>query len=203
MMASTPTYSISDLAHKTGTTLRTIRYYLAEGLLTEPETRGRYTRYSDEHVAQLEQIAHLKAQYLPLRIIRERLKTVSAGEGKASLVYSQPQLRPRQIYNSGTAAGAATHTVQLTETGLLASAVSTRSNPMPEPLAPIQVGQYQFFPDLPERLAATSSLSSAFWERIPLAPGIELHISEAATPQQREKIAMLVTAAHEILRTDA
>jgi DNA-binding transcriptional MerR regulator len=71
---------IGELARLAGVTPRTIRYYTSEGLLPAPTTRGKYARYSGEHLRLLRLIAGLKEEYLPLSAIRERLATMSAAE---------------------------------------------------------------------------------------------------------------------------
>src|SRR3712207_2940192 len=73
MMQEEPTYTIGQLAARLRITPRTIRYYVAEGLLPPPDTRGRYARYGVSHLCRLQLIAHLKEAYLPLAEIKARL----------------------------------------------------------------------------------------------------------------------------------
>lgn len=61
---------IHELAERAGVSVRTIRYYIAEGLLPAPNTRGRYAYYSQEYLDLIELIRRLKEAYLPLREIR-------------------------------------------------------------------------------------------------------------------------------------
>ena len=70
-------YTIEELSEATGITARTIRYYTTEGLLASPETRGRYALYSEAHLHRLQLVVMLKAAYLPLNTIKERLGEVS------------------------------------------------------------------------------------------------------------------------------
>jgi DNA-binding transcriptional MerR regulator len=64
---------IAELARRAGVTPRTIRYYVAEGLLPAPAGRGQRRAYGPEHLDRLEAIRELKAAYLPLHEIRRRL----------------------------------------------------------------------------------------------------------------------------------
>ncbi len=57
--APTPAYRIEDLAHLSGTTVRTIRAYQDRGVLPRPERRGRANVYADTHLVRLRQIADL------------------------------------------------------------------------------------------------------------------------------------------------
>ncbi len=61
---------VHELAERAGVSVRTIRYYIAEGLLPAPTTRGRYAYYSEEYLDLIELIRRLKDAYLPLREIR-------------------------------------------------------------------------------------------------------------------------------------
>src|SRR5688572_3160786 len=68
-----PGVRIGELADRAGTTVRTIRYYVAEGLLPAPAGSGPRSEYTDDHLARLGAIRALKARYLPLAEIRRRL----------------------------------------------------------------------------------------------------------------------------------
>ena len=51
---------IGELAKKAGVSVRTIRYYVMEGLLPSPEVRGRYTVYDEEYLNRIILIRYLK-----------------------------------------------------------------------------------------------------------------------------------------------
>lgn len=65
--------SLADLTEQAGVTVRTVRYYIAEGLLPPPVTAGRQSAYTRGHLDRLRLIARLKEAYLPLREIRRQL----------------------------------------------------------------------------------------------------------------------------------
>ncbi|MFN5934886.1 MAG: MerR family transcriptional regulator, partial [Roseiflexaceae bacterium] len=65
--------TIRQLAERAGVTQRTIRYYTDEGLIDAPVDKVRMPRYTERHLLQLQAAAHLKASYMPLRVIRARL----------------------------------------------------------------------------------------------------------------------------------
>jgi DNA-binding transcriptional MerR regulator len=73
--------TVSELAERSGASVRTIRYYQSEGLLPAPERRGREVRYGEEHVARLDAIAELQARGLRLNAIAELLR--DAGDESA------------------------------------------------------------------------------------------------------------------------
>ncbi|MFI2202031.1 MerR family transcriptional regulator [Streptomyces sp. NPDC020192] len=74
-------YRIEDLAHRTHTTVRTIRAYQDRGLLPRPERRGRANVYSEAHVTRLHQIAHLLDRGYTLASIKELLEAWDTGRG--------------------------------------------------------------------------------------------------------------------------
>lgn len=67
---STP-YSIDELSTLAGVTARTVRYYIAEGLLDRPEGEKRGAHYLDRHLQQLLQIRRWTEAGLSLDRIRE------------------------------------------------------------------------------------------------------------------------------------
>ncbi|MDT0451913.1 MerR family transcriptional regulator [Streptomyces hesseae] len=74
-------YRIEDLAHHSGTTVRTIRAYQDRGLLPKPERRGRANVYRDTHLARLRQIGGLLDRGYTLASIKELLDAWATGRG--------------------------------------------------------------------------------------------------------------------------
>jgi DNA-binding transcriptional MerR regulator len=72
-MASEALYEIGELAEKGGTTVRTVRYYLQQGLLPSPTGAGPGARYGTGHLARLRLIRGLQKEHLPLAEIRRRI----------------------------------------------------------------------------------------------------------------------------------
>ncbi len=72
------TYDIGELAALTEVTRRTVRYYVAEGLLPSPGGGGQQRTYTREHLLRLRAIKRLKDAYLPLDEIRRRLDGLDA-----------------------------------------------------------------------------------------------------------------------------
>jgi len=66
-------FNIERLAEKTGTTRRTIRYYVQRGLIPKPEGGGRGHYYTDEHLDRIKQIQRLSSQGVPLEAIKRLL----------------------------------------------------------------------------------------------------------------------------------
>ena len=66
-------YSLQDLADLAGVSPRTVRYYVAQGLLPSPGQTGPGARYTGGHLARLRLIRRLQREHLPLAEIRNRL----------------------------------------------------------------------------------------------------------------------------------
>ncbi len=84
-------YSLSDLARLADVTPRTVRYYVAQGLLPSPEAAGPATRYTEGHLARLRLIKRLQRDHLPLAEIRGRLETMGDEEVVAAAAVLDPQ----------------------------------------------------------------------------------------------------------------
>ena len=65
--------TLADLSTATGIPSRTIRFYIAQGLLDGPDTAGRTARYATRHLERLQAIQAAKQQGLTLGEIRRRL----------------------------------------------------------------------------------------------------------------------------------
>jgi DNA-binding transcriptional MerR regulator len=72
--------SIEQLAEQAGVSVRTVRYYISQGLLPGPGARGKYASYGDEHLARLQLIRKLVDQHVPLAEQRQRLQELSADD---------------------------------------------------------------------------------------------------------------------------
>lgn len=160
---------IAELAQRAGVTPRTIRYYVAEGLLPPPGGRGQRRAYNQQHLDRLAAIRELKAAYLPLHEIRRRLSAPAPTH-----VGRTPQpLAP------GPAPTASTQPVAL---GAVASQPPTGFGGSPG------VGRIEIY-DPPETV----------WRRHTLAPGVELHYRETADPDLAAAIRRLIREAAAIL----
>lgn len=88
--ARTSQLSLAELTERAAVTVRTVRYYIAEGLLPPPLTAGRQSAYTEGHLDRLRLIAGLKDAYLPLREIRRRLAGLDDDAVRALLDQNEP-----------------------------------------------------------------------------------------------------------------
>ena len=97
-------YSLADLARLADVTPRTVRYYIAQGLLPAPEAAGPATRYGEGHLARLRLIRRLQRDHLPLAEIRARLERMGDDEIVAALAATDAQEPPMPTSTAETLA---------------------------------------------------------------------------------------------------
>lgn len=173
-------YLIHELAEKMGISVRTIRYYISEGLLPAPDTKGRYATFSEEYLLRLELILKLKDAFLPLKEIRDRIVGLDQTQIKElldqfdtvnlndqNMAFSPDQIKERPLN------GALDYLANL----MGDQQISKPSNKRPAP--PVQAQK-------------RTPAEVETWQRIPLAPGLELHVRPAEEPFYRERIRQIV-----------
>lgn len=175
MLSPTPDLEISELCERVGIPLRTVRYYIQEGLLppTQREGAGRGPRYGELHVATLRAIRYLQKQELTLGEIRERLASLTM-RGLARLAMLDEQ------GNEPEAPAAARMSMSMP----LSMATPRFAGKLPAPAEP------------DEKPRRTS------WERIELSPDIELHVKRPLSPYWNKRLEVLLTIARRILGGD-
>lgn len=108
-----------ELEQATGVGRETIRFYIREGLLPEPERPKRnVARYSDVHVARLKSIKKLQQErFLPLNVIKTIVKAQDGGAASGiesfvglenalyPLLGDPEKLEPRRLEEVATEAG--------------------------------------------------------------------------------------------------
>lgn len=72
-------YSLQELTQAANVSVRTVRYYIAEGLLPPPVAAGARSFYSDAHLDRLRLIGVLKDRFFPLKEIRRQLRDLDDG----------------------------------------------------------------------------------------------------------------------------
>jgi DNA-binding transcriptional MerR regulator len=197
-------YSLQDLADLAGATPRTIRYYIAQGLLASPGRVGPGTTYTDGHLNRLRLIKRLQREHLPLAEIRSRLAALD--DATVAALVEAPPTEP--------AAGSAIDYIRgilggdsSPEGTLWDPAVHARTSIGP-PASPALRSSPAF--ELPgSRLAEPSPTSIAIptpdrsqWDRILLAPDVELHVRRPLARRQHKRVERLIEIAKELLEEE-
>lgn len=95
-MSPDVSFTIADLARLTGLNVRTIRYWIAQGLIPASGESGPGAHYGQGHLDRLRLIKRLQADYLPNAEIRRRLAPLS-DEEVAQLVAEGEAATPRPV----------------------------------------------------------------------------------------------------------
>jgi DNA-binding transcriptional MerR regulator len=200
--AQTPRYSLTELAGLAGVTPRTVRYYVSQGLLPSPGAVGPGAKYDDGHLDRLRLIRRLQREHLPLAEIRGRLANLddatiaSLAEAPPALAedsaldYIRRVLAPKQALAAAPQPAAAPPARAMLAREFAGAPPAfapprhlLRSMPAPEPATP-------------------PPLERAQWERITLAPDIELHVRRPLQRPLSKKVDRLVSVARELLEED-
>lgn len=160
MDASPTAIDLPELADRAGVSIRTVRYYIQQGLLQEPEARGPGAHYTEEHLDRLLLIKRLQKEHLPLAEIRKAIQS-GAAEG----------VNPRSARDYVRSVLGKEHSV---------------SEVMSSP------------PMLQQQEEPVRSQ----WERITLAPDIELHLRRPLSRGVNKKVDRLLDVARDIFEED-
>ncbi len=204
MQEDTLHLTIEELAERVDIPVRTVRYYIAEGLLPGPEGRGKATTYSDEHLQRLRLIRLLSNQHRPLAEIHQLLNRLSLDEVKALL--AEEEQRARELEPAGQPPQPREYIAALLRNAQ-ASRLAAQNAPVPPNVpAPAPASPPGPPPGMPERQKRVRESPSAYrsapasspetWKRWQLAPGVELHIKESVAEQQQDLLKRLLKAAN-------
>jgi DNA-binding transcriptional MerR regulator len=195
-------YSITELADLASVTPRTVRYYLAQGLIPSPGATGPGVKYGDDVLDRLRLIRRLQREHLPLAEIRTRLAGLD-GDSIAELAAEAPVAGFARATAVEPADSALAYVrrllapVRAPSTSLLkrveAREAPAPNLPLPSPTTP---------PHQPPVDATPTPLERSQWDRISLAADIELHVRRPLARSQSRKVDRLVTIARELLEED-
>jgi DNA-binding transcriptional MerR regulator len=148
---------------------RTIRYYLAEGLIQSPDERqGTASVFGYLHLLQLVAVKKLQAEHLPIRKIKE-LVTGKGEEELESLI------------------GIGTHSTRRSADSdakrYLESLLAPSMSPASTTIQPTTASRTRRTPTAPPAQAPTSvPEQTVVWQRLEIEPGLEVHIRSDYAP---------------------
>ncbi len=181
-MGGTERLTIEELARQAGVSVRTVRYYIAQGLLPGPGARGRAAAYDEEHLAKLRLIRRLADQHVPLAEQKARLADLSPSEVESLL--RAEERRGAALERASQAPSPRAYISSLVRRAeFVAGAAAAgygRARRQKEPSEPQQ-----------ERKDSES------WRRWELAPGLELHARADAAQLHAHLIERLLQTSRE------
>ncbi len=201
MAPQDPRYSLTELADLAGVTPRTVRYYMSQGLLPSPGASGPGAKYDDTHLGRLRLVRKLQREHLPLAEIRQRLAGLDdttiatlaeepaavADPQDSALDYIRRVLGPPQVQPN--------RLLPVKAPLMRAHAVAAESAAESVAEAPA-----------PNTLSVEPTPGRSFersqWERIPLAPDIELHVRRPLPRPLAKQVDRLVSIARDLLEED-
>jgi DNA-binding transcriptional MerR regulator len=216
-------YSLQDLADRADVSPRTIRYYVAQGLLPSPGQSGPGARYTDGHLARLRLIRRLQREHLPLAEIRTQLASLddhtvanlvetdvpAAPEGSA-LDYVRAILAGGGVDARRSVPVPANLPTPARRKFLVRGTPGVRrpaflAEPGPswldegEPPQTPNASQ----PPAPAKPSSTEPIADrSQWDRVTFTPDIELHIRRPLSRQQNKRVDRLIAIARELLEED-
>ena len=171
-------YSIEDLERILGVKGRTIHYWTQEGLFEGPGA-GRGARYTDEHLARLFVVQKLRAEGRPIAEIKTALKRLRTADLRSWAAFAKAE-PPREE------AKAAELVARWLKEGGEAGAGGSWPSALPSW----------------RRSAAWTALPgdppAGHWQRLLLAPGVELHVQHPRTPTSQKLVNELLALARRL-----
>ncbi len=168
-----PEYLIGELAEKSGVSVRTIRYYISEGLLPSPDIRGRYSMYDEGYLKRIQLIKRLKDAYLPIKEIKHKLETQTEAELEEFLT----------LFKEKNAGQDALDYIQ----NISAQPKLMKKAPSPSPMrmSAARVEEKAAAPIYP-------SPEEIQWVRIKIMDGVELHIQQSKYSSVKGKLTAVI-----------
>jgi len=202
-------YTLDELCTLASVTVRTVRYYIGEGLLPPPTGHGATARYTQDHLDRLLVIGAMKERYLPLREIRRSLDAMSARDisETAGLIRQQTEATDGD-------------TAEQSDDAIASSPMLQAPPPEPEPHPGARLmmeppsSAADYIADVLDRdhrqgrprqgrairiRPPTPEPDAIAWRRVPITAEAELLIEEETYTRRREQIESLVAWAQRIL----
>jgi DNA-binding transcriptional MerR regulator len=192
-----PRYSLTELANLGAVTPRTIRYYISQGLLRGPASSGPGAKYDDRDLARLRLIKRLQREHLPLAEIRNHLD----GLGDEQILRSVEEATPVP------ADSALEYIRRVTAPHRLAEASPPNYLAMPSVEYRAAGAAALTAPSAPAAAPASTTsddvrLERSQWERIDLAPDVELHVRRPLARSTAKRVDRLISIARDLLEED-
>jgi len=186
-MSGTKTYTIGELAQAADVTTRTIRYYVAQGLLSPPYGGGRAASYGEQHLYRLELIKLLKQEFLPLNEIKALLYGLD-DDAVRTLLEERRQRPPAPAPDTAKEYLRTLLNPDAKSPSLLRQTVARKAQSLSNQPLGVSAGSDLFArrsPALsetpgPAEQVQISREDATAWQRYSLHPDVELHVRQPA-----------------------
>jgi len=188
-------YTLTELSALAGVTPRTVRYYLTQGLLPAVGVSGPGAKYDDSHLARLRLIRRLQSQHQPLAEIRRQLDGLDDPAILALAAEPAPPAPSDSALEYIQRVTASAHRVSETP--------SLMHRDYGAPLRSMGTAMPSAVPPQPDQLTdAAPRIERSQWERVSLAPDVELHIRRPLPRSIAKRVDRLVEIARDLLEED-
>lgn len=212
-----PLLTIDDLAAQADVPIRTVRFYIAEGLLPGASTRGKGASYTQEHLDRLQLIRLLVARHLPLAEIHALVTRLPPGEVRAVLQEEQARTGEISAHASKPSSPKDYLTALLDQargypghghsggiSGISGISGSGGAGSRARRLREAQQAHSPSLPVLPAQSLTAQTreheqATPVLWQRWELAPGIELQVRAGVAQTRQEVIDRVLHAVREAL----
>ncbi len=184
-------YLIKELAEKTNVTVRTIRYYIQEGLLPAPKVKGRYSIYDEDYINRITLIKLLKSVHLPLVEIKKQIETLNNKEVKEFIEKIESNLVP----SSKNEPENNLHTTELRESAV--DYIEKLLSLHPRSFYDVQNVNYtRKQKSVPSQNVSpnqpSQNVEQSTWQRYQIVDGIELHVEDRVNKVEKDNISKLL-----------
>lgn len=185
-------FTLDDLVTRSGLTIRTVRFYIQEGLLEGPDTRGRFSLYSQRHLDRLEVIKLLKELRLPLVEIRklldlmspDEIKQIHAAQDMQNLCLRESRPEDSKLPNVSNAGARALEYIRNLEALQKNIQIKNDASGLETLSSDQEEGQHE--------KSIQFDCEQQNWRRIIVREGIEVHLLENQIPEDEQKIKKLL-----------
>jgi DNA-binding transcriptional MerR regulator len=180
------TCDIKRLSERTGVSVRTIRYYLAENLLPPPQGRGVAAVYDTGHRNRLLLIRRLQDAHQPLAAIRRQLEALDDAGVAAALAEPLAPTPAAQVADAASASDYVRKVLAATRAGR----APQRARDGATAVAPSSAAP------------GPAELARSTWERIILHPDLELHVRRPLARADQRRLEALLAEAERLFGRD-
>jgi DNA-binding transcriptional MerR regulator len=191
-------YTLTELADLAGVTPRTVRYYLAQGLLPAVGASGPGAKYADAHLARLRLIKRLQAQHLPLADIRRQLDTLDDAAAVAIAAEPEPGPPPDSAIDYIRRVTAGVVPPASAQPALLPRAAPLMRRSLDAPTAPAAPAPAPPAPHL--ATGPTPRIDRSQWERVAVDPDVEIHLRRPLSRSTAKRVDRLIEIARDLFK---
>jgi DNA-binding transcriptional MerR regulator len=198
-----------------------VHFYIQQGLLPPAGSPGPGARYDDDHLLRLKVIRRLQRRHLPLAEIRRRLGGLAAAElsqvlqdteerakparGESALDYIRGVLREEDRLPGAPASGAlalGSPAAASPASRAARAAWSVARLTGPSPSSPSADHAFMDAAAPPPDRGLAPPVERSQWDRLALAPDIELHVRRPLSRDMNRRVERLLAAARSIMEED-